>query len=59
MSDCEYCPVEKDCHYPYKPCDCVGQRKFWSSEKAESVKNKNELPIPNTTKPEQEKGDHG
>lgn len=28
MSDCEYCPVEKQCAYEYKPCDCVNQRKF-------------------------------
>lgn len=33
MSNCEVCPVEKDCHYLYKPCDCVHQRKFWSLEK--------------------------
>ncbi len=35
MSDCNYCPVEKECHYPYKPCDCVHQRKFWSEERRE------------------------
>lgn len=33
MSDCTYCPVEKDCYYPYKPTDCVHQRKFWSKER--------------------------
>lgn len=33
MSDCNYCPVEKECHYPYKPCDCVHQRKFWNKER--------------------------
>jgi len=35
MSDCNYCSVEKECHYPYKPCDCVHQRKFWSKERRE------------------------
>jgi hypothetical protein len=34
MSDCQLCPVEPECHYPYKPCDCVHQRKFWSAERA-------------------------
>lgn len=33
MSDCEYCPVEAGCHYPYKPCECVLQRKFWTAER--------------------------
>jgi hypothetical protein len=28
MNDCNYCPVEKECFYPYKVCDCVLQRKF-------------------------------
>jgi hypothetical protein len=28
MSDCQLCPVEKDCGYEYKPCDCTQQRKF-------------------------------
>lgn len=28
MSDCPCCPVEKQCDYKYKPCDCVHQRKF-------------------------------
>ena len=32
MSDCTFCPVEKDCFYPYKPTDCVHQRKFWSAD---------------------------
>ena len=31
MADCERCPVEQDCQYPYKPCDCVLQRKFWDA----------------------------
>jgi len=26
--DCQLCDVEKECVYPYKPCACVGQRKF-------------------------------
>ena len=29
MSDCQTCPIEPICHYPYKPCECVQQRKFW------------------------------
>lgn len=32
-NDCLLCPAEKDCHYPYKPCTCVHQRKFWDFEK--------------------------
>src|ERR1035437_2945388 len=28
MKDCNYCPVQKECYYPYKVCDCVLQRKF-------------------------------
>lgn len=28
MSDCQCCPVETECGYEYKPCDCVHQRKF-------------------------------
>lgn len=27
-NDCFTCPVEKECGYEYKPCDCVHQRKF-------------------------------
>lgn len=33
MGDCEFCHLEKDCHYPFKPTECVMQRKFWSVEK--------------------------
>lgn len=33
MTDCQHCPVERDCHYPYKPCDCFNMRKFWSAER--------------------------
>ncbi len=33
MSNCDRCPVEKICHYPYKPCDCVLQRKFWDEKR--------------------------
>ena len=33
MTDCERCPVERDCQYPYKPCACVLQRKFWDAER--------------------------
>lgn len=33
MSDCALCPVEPECHYPYKPCECVHQRKFWSERR--------------------------
>lgn len=25
---CDTCPVEKECGYEYKPCDCCDQRKF-------------------------------
>jgi hypothetical protein len=25
---CSTCPVEEDCGYAYKPCDCCNQRKF-------------------------------
>lgn len=35
MSDCQFCPVESECHYPYKPTECVQQRKFWSKEQSE------------------------
>lgn len=31
MSDCKFCPVEKDCGYEFKPTDCVQQRKFKQS----------------------------
>lgn len=33
MSDCASCPVERECFYPYKPCDCVHQRKFWDEDR--------------------------
>lgn len=32
-SHCSVCDVEKDCHYPYKPCDCCNYRKFWDAER--------------------------
>ena len=48
MSDCYICPVEKDCFYEYKPCDCVHQRKFKSKTKKDSVIVKN----PNGTRTE-------
>lgn len=41
MSDCNYCEVEKDCHYPFKPCDCVHQRKFWDKERRDEYDRKN------------------
>jgi hypothetical protein len=41
MSDCQSCPVEKDCHYFAKPCDCVHQRKFWTAERAEEFYKNN------------------
>lgn len=28
MSDCDRCEREHVCDYEYKPCDCVGYRKF-------------------------------
>lgn len=34
-NSCNFCPVEKDCYYPYKPCECVLQRKFWNKERRE------------------------
>ena len=33
INSCRDCPVEAECHYVYKPCECVGQRKFWSEER--------------------------
>ena len=27
-SHCSVCDVEKQCAYPYKPCDCCNYRKF-------------------------------
>ena len=35
MNDCIHCPSEDICHYPYKVCDCVHQRKFMSKEDRE------------------------
>lgn len=32
MSDCTSCPVAAECHYPFKPCDCFEQRKFWTAQ---------------------------
>jgi hypothetical protein len=32
MSDCQFCTVETDCGYPYKPTDCVAQLKFRPKE---------------------------
>ncbi len=32
-NDCLNCPVKGNCHYPFRPCACVGQRKFWSAER--------------------------
>lgn len=34
MSDCQFCPVERECFYPYKPTECAQQRKFWSEQEA-------------------------
>lgn len=28
MSDCQFCSLEQDCGYEYKPTDCAQQRKF-------------------------------
>lgn len=39
MSDCETCPVEKACRYPFKPTDCVGQRKFWTPERRQAYED--------------------
>lgn len=49
MSDCTNCPVEKECHYPYKPCDCIHQRKFWNKDRREEY-NIQELKIKNNDK---------
>ena len=32
MSDCQSCDAEPTCYYQYKPCDCVGMRKFKSAD---------------------------
>ncbi len=56
MSDCNYCPVEQDCHYPFKPCDCVHQRKFWDKERrAEYDKKKGIQPTSNSKEINQNK----
>ena len=36
-NECYHCPVKQECFYPFKPCDCVHQRKFWSKEEAEEI----------------------
>lgn len=36
MNDCAVCPVEKECYYKYKPCECVSQRKFKSKNDPEA-----------------------
>lgn len=34
MSDsCPTCPIESECHYAYKPCECAGQRKYWDLDR--------------------------
>jgi hypothetical protein len=33
MSDCQNCDVETVCFYPFKPCDCFNQRKFWGADR--------------------------
>lgn len=39
MSDCDFCKIEAECHYPYKPCDCVRYRKFWDAERRKKHDN--------------------
>ena len=50
-SNCNSCDVEKDCAYPYKPCDCCNYRKFVQKEpelvKAEVI----QFPIKKEDKP--------
>ena len=36
MNDCYRCEAEKQCYYPFKVCDCVGQRKFWTIQQRQS-----------------------
>lgn len=47
MSDCQLCPVETACHYPYKPCDCVHQRKFWTAERRAAYEEDRRFGQPN------------
>ncbi len=47
-SHCSVCDVEKDCAYPYKPCDCCNYRKFKPKE-PEPVKAQ-VLPFPQRPK---------
>lgn len=35
MNDCVLCLAEPYCHYPHKPCDCAGGRKFMSKKTRE------------------------
>jgi len=46
MSNCANCGVEALCHYPYKPCDCVLQRKFMSAEERAEFDHKEEERTP-------------
>jgi len=41
MNDCIHCTLEKDCHYPYKVCDCVHHRKFMTEEERIEWNKKN------------------
>ena len=36
MNECYRCEIEKECHYPFKVCDCVSQRKFWTAAQRSS-----------------------
>ena len=37
--NCQTCPVESQCAYPYKPTDCCDQRKFRPMKAATTMPN--------------------
>jgi hypothetical protein len=39
MNDCETCPLNESCHYPFKPTECHAQRKFWSKERRDKFED--------------------
>ena len=51
MSSCNHCELEKDCHYPYKPCDCVHHRKFWDEQRRKEFDKIKSCHLPETQKP--------
>ena len=40
--NCQTCPVESQCAYPYKPTDCCDQRKFRPMKAATTMPNSRE-----------------